>query len=144
MNLLSPRTVQRAERVVDMPSRPEQVPPGLRFMLRPEALEEAWAFWKWLDSVVFDMMTDQHRKAFFESQVVATLPSKYPLLAMADRAVGGEFTKALLGVGRTPEMPGWWHTMLLSLRQGHPEHFRARCGDVIAASNPESEGALTS
>src|SRR5690606_34952667 len=94
MNLLSPRTVQRAERVVDMPSRPEQVPPGLRFMLRPEALEEAWAFWKWLDSVVFDMMTDQHRKAFFESQVVATLPSKYPLLAMADRAVGGEFTKA--------------------------------------------------
>jgi hypothetical protein len=138
MNVLSPRTVQRAERVVDMPSRPEQVPPGLRFMLRPEALEEAHQFWKWIDSVSFAYDNAEQRKRWFETQVVATLPTKYPLLAMADRAIGGEFAKALLGVGRTPEMPGWWHTMLLCLRQGHPERFRAYCRDVIAASNPEA------
>ena len=136
VNVVLPRRVNRAEPVVDRPSAPHQVPPSLRFMLTPEALQEAEKFRWHLYEIGWEIIEPRHRIALVE-RIIAIMPERYPHVAKADRVIDGMLTEALRAFGRTPDMPGWWRIILWAMAKGHPEKLRPDCRLVIDAAQPK-------
>ena len=130
-NVLLPRRITRTETVENKPSPARVVPPSLRFMLAPDALDEAERLRRHMYQIRWEMMTIERRIRFMEEQILALLPSQYPFIARADQAIGGTLAEAFRAVGMTPEMPGWWRSILLVMSNGHPEKLRRYCMDVI-------------
>ena len=67
------------------PAKPEQVPPSLRFMLEPEAMSEADAFYKRLDIL---------RGPGF-SRLADGLPGAFPRITRVDEILGGALSRLL-------------------------------------------------
>jgi len=60
-NIVMPRRVKRADPVVDQPSASHQVAPSLRFMLAPEALQDAEKFRWHLYEIGWEILEERHR-----------------------------------------------------------------------------------
>jgi hypothetical protein len=135
-NVVLPRRVRSSEPIANQPASPHQVPPSLRFMLTPEALQEAEMFRLYLYEIGWEIIQNEHRAALVE-KIVALMPERYPNVARADKAIDGMLVEALRAFGRTPDMPGWWRTILWSMSGGHPETLRGYCKFVIAAGRPK-------
>ena len=123
------------------PSTPEMVQPSLRFMLEPEAMADAEAFYSRLaNHIAWTNIPDRLRMSFVEKQLIITMPERWPYVARANEVVDGLLADALRVYAANPKFPGWWISPAICLMNGRPQHLAEACRKVLqyaGAMNPE-------
>lgn len=110
------------------PAPAEDVPAHLRFLLEPEAIEDAKSFMAAMRDLAWSAMRDP--LAFVEKMFIAPMAQKWPAVAAADVAVGGLITEGLRRIAvdwRTVghfRVGGW-------MAAGHPQKLETECLFVI-------------
>lgn len=107
-----------------LPVAATSVQPSLRFLLDPEAMAEAGQLSRHLAG-------RQLRKGWLAWYLREVMPRELPNLMRADEVLQGLVSRAITHVSDHPEMPAWWHSILVCVANGHPQRLREICERVL-------------
>lgn len=114
----------KADRVT--PALPTEVEPRLRFLLAPEARDEALDLYRLLRDDLWQ------RPGWLAGWLERRMPTACPNLVRADEALRGLLTAALRHVAANPGVPAWWLSVAVCVANGRPDRLRESCEDILA------------
>jgi len=122
--MATPNTEPKADRVT--PALPTEVEPGLRFLLAPEARDEALDLYRLLREDLWK------REGWLAGWLERRMPTACPNLVRADEALRGLLTAAFRHVAANPGIPAWWLSLAVCVANGRPDRLRESCEDILA------------
>ena len=115
------------------PAPPQDVPPSLRFLQSPEAMEDGRRFGEEMRSL---SLYGGRAEAFVEREIVSRMGERWPHVAAADRALGGVISEVVRKAARLRgDLPGW-HRVAHGIAIGHPQVVGDTARELLSRPEP--------
>lgn len=111
-----------------VPAPAEDVRPSLRFLQSPEAMADAARFGEEIRRVSMW----EAPESFAERFIVSRMDERWPLVAAADRELGGLISEVVRKAARLRgDLPGWVYAAD-GIAIGHPQNVEGFCRNLLA------------